>query len=102
MCGVGCNIPSFEIFTSPDRRETNGRMRFNQPVFRYGQMIKGIFLKFKNGVIVDYDATENKALLKEIISIPNANKLGEFSLTDSRFSHITKLMGETLFDENMG
>ena len=49
-----------------------------------------------------FSATENEALLKEVISIPNANKVGEFSLTDSRLSHITKLMGETLYDENVG
>jgi aminopeptidase len=58
-------------------------------------------LKFENGLIVDYDAKENKELLKEMINIPNANKVGEFSLTDGRFSHITKFMGETLYDENM-
>ncbi len=97
-----CNIPSFEIFTSPDRRETNWRIRFNQPLFRYGQMIKGISLKLENWIITQFDATENRELLKEIISIPNADKLGEFSLTDKRFSHITKLMGETLYDENRG
>jgi leucyl aminopeptidase (aminopeptidase T) len=38
-------------------------------------MIKGIYLKFENGVIVDFDASENKNLLKEIINIPNANKV---------------------------
>jgi aminopeptidase len=32
----------------------------------------------------------------------NANKVGEFSLTDSRFSRITHLMAETLYDENSG
>lgn len=64
-------------------------------------MINGIYLKFENGIIVDYDAKENKELLKEMIGIPNANKVGEFSLTDGRFSHITKFMGETLYDENM-
>jgi aminopeptidase len=52
-------------------------------------------------VIVDFDASENKNLLKEIINIPNANKVWEFSLTDWRFSHITKFMGETLYDENV-
>ncbi|MDP3790362.1 MAG: aminopeptidase, partial [Candidatus Omnitrophota bacterium] len=31
-----------------------------------------------------------------------ADKIGEFSLTDSRLSRITKFMGETLFDENVG
>ncbi len=95
------NIPSFEIFTSPDRRDINWRIRFDQPLYRYGQMIKNIYLKFENGIIVDFDASENKELLKEIISIPNANKVWEFSLTDGRFSHITKFMGETLYDENV-
>lgn len=95
------NIPSFEIFTSPDWRETNGRIRFNQPLYHFGQIIKDIYLKFEHGVIVDFDASENKEGLKEMISIPNANKVWEFSLTDERFSHITKFMGETLYDENM-
>jgi len=97
----GRNIPSFEIFTSPDRRETNGWIRFNQPLYYYGQIIKDIYLKFENGIIVDFDAAQNKQLLQEMIKIPNMNKVWEFSLTDGRFSHITKFMGETLYDENM-
>jgi aminopeptidase len=36
----GMNIPSFEIFTSPDKRGTNGRIKFNQPLYRYGSLIK--------------------------------------------------------------
>lgn len=95
------NIPSFEIFTSPDRRGTNWRIRFNQPLYHFGQIIRGIYLKFENGIIVDFDASENKEWLQEMINIPNANKVWEFSLTDGRFSHITKFMGETLYDENM-
>lgn len=95
------NIPSFEIFTSPDRRGTHGWIRFNQPLYHFGQLIKDIVLKFENGIIVEYDAGENKIWLQEMINIPNANKVGEFSLTDGRFSHITKYMGETLYDENM-
>ncbi len=95
------NIPSFEIFTSPDWRGTNWRIRFNQPLYRYGQLIKGIYLKFEHGVIVDFDASHNKEALESMIAIPNANKIWEFSLTDGRFSHITKCMGETLYDENV-
>ena len=37
-----------------------------------------------------------------MIASPNANKVGEFSLTDKRFSKITKFMAETLYDENVG
>jgi aminopeptidase len=95
------NIPSFEIFISPDRRGTNWRIKFNQPLYSYGQMIKNVSLKFKDWIVVDFDASENKELLAEIINIPNANKVWEFSLTDGRFSHITRFMGETLYDENM-
>ena len=43
-----------------------------------------------------------KKLLKEMIATKNADKLGEFSLTDARHSQITKPMADTLFDENMG
>ena len=36
-----------------------------------------------------------------MIKASNADKIGEFSLTDKRFSRITKFMGETLYDEKM-
>jgi aminopeptidase len=100
--GSGRNIPSFEIFTSPDWRGTNGWMRFNQPLYRYGNLVEGIELEFKNGLVTKAKATKNEALLKHMINTPNANKLGEFSMTDKRFSHIDKFMAETLFDENIG
>lgn len=37
-----------------------------------------------------------------MIATPNADKIGEYSLTDSRHSRITKFMAETLYDENVG
>ena len=37
-----------------------------------------------------------------MIATENADKVGEFSLTDRRFSRITKFMAQTLFDENVG
>ena len=100
--GSGCNIPSFEIFTSPDWRGTNGSVTFQQPLYRYGNVIKGIRLYFRDGKVVDAEADENKSLLLEMIKQKNADKIGEFSLTDKRFSKIDKFMAETLFDENFG
>jgi len=99
--GSGRNIPSFEIFTSPDYRQTTGWMRFNQPLYRYWQKVTGISLKFENWIVVDFDAKEWKELLAEIFEIPGTRSLGEFSLTDWRHSRITKFMWETLYDENM-
>ncbi|TAL49025.1 aminopeptidase [Patescibacteria group bacterium] len=100
--GNGNNIPSFEIFTSPDWRGTEGWIRFNQPLYRYGNLIEGIELEFQKGKVVRCRARKNESVLKAMIVTSNADKVGEYSLTDRRFSRITKFMAETLFDENMG
>lgn len=100
--GSGRNIPSFEIFTSPDWRGTNGWLRVNQPLYRYSNKITGIQLWFKGGRVVKSSAKTNEKLLKEMIATEGADKIGEYSLTDRRHSRITKFMAETLFDENMG
>ncbi|MDR0331300.1 MAG: aminopeptidase [Chitinispirillales bacterium] len=100
--GSGRNIPSFEIFTSPDWRGTEGKIYFDLPLYRYGNVIKDIRLQFKNGRVVKATAGQNERMLKELIKQKNADKIGEFSLTDTRFSKITKFMAETLFDENFG
>lgn len=102
LAGSGHNIPSFEFFITPDWRGTEGTIYFNEPLYRYGNKISDIKLVFKNGQVVESSASENEQLLKEMIATSNADKLGEFSLTDGRMSRITKFMGETLFDENRG
>lgn len=102
LSGGGKNIPSFEIFTSPDWRGTNGSISFNQPLYYSGKRISGVSLQFENGLVVASSATENEDALKEMIGQENADKVGEFSLTDRRHSRITKFMATTLFDENMG
>ncbi|TSC55338.1 MAG: Thermophilic metalloprotease (M29) superfamily [Parcubacteria group bacterium Greene0416_79] len=100
--GSGRNIPSFELFTSPDWRGTNGWIRFNQPLHRYGVLILGVELWFKDGRVVKSRARKNEKVLKEMIATEGADRMGEYSLTDRRFSRITKFMAETLYDENMG
>ncbi len=102
MAGGGHNIPSFEFFTSPDWHGTEGWIAFNQPLYRYGQILKGVRLEFKKGLITKASAKSGNALLQEMIKSKNANKVGEFSLTDKRMSKITHVMAETLFDENIG
>lgn len=100
--GRGRNIPSFEIFTSPDWRGIEGTIFFDLPLYRYGNIIKDISFEIKNGIIVKANAAKNEQLLHEMISQKNADKIGEFSLTDRRFSKISKFMANTLFDENYG
>lgn len=100
--GRGRNIPSFEIFTSPDWRGVEGRIFFDLPLYRYGQIIRDVRLTIENGRVVKATAAKNEKLLAEVIAQHNADKIGEFSLTDKRFSRISRFMAETLFDENFG
>ena len=100
--GRGRNIPSFELFTSPDWRGTEGWIRFNQPLYRYGNLVTGIRLEFSEGRVVQASAEENEHVLKEMIATDGADRIGEFSLTDKRFSRITRFMANTLYDENVG
>lgn len=99
---TGQNIPSFEVYISPDWRGTQGTFFATEPLYRYGTLMKGIRLVFEDGIITDATADEGEDALKEMIAVENADKVGEFSLTDKRFSRITKFMAENIFDENVG
>ncbi|MCR4329368.1 MAG: aminopeptidase [Candidatus Roizmanbacteria bacterium] len=100
--GGGRNIPSFEIFTSPDWRGTTGHIYFDYPLYRYGNIIRDIHLTFEKGRVIKARASKNESLLKALIAQKNADKIGEYSLTDIRFSRINHFMANTLFDENFG
>ncbi|MEK6848049.1 MAG: aminopeptidase, partial [Nanoarchaeota archaeon] len=84
--GRGCNIPSFEVFITPDCRYAEGHIEFDQPLYRYGNLITGIKLEFKEGKVVRFSAKSGESILKEMIAVAGADKIGEFSLTDKRLS----------------
>jgi aminopeptidase len=99
----GRNIPSFEIFTSPDWRGTHGVYFADQPSYRNGNYVKNVRLEFNHGILVDVSADQGQAFLKKQLALDDgAGKIGEFSLTDQRFSRIDQFMANTLFDENFG
>lgn len=99
----GHNIPSFEIFTSPDWRGTRGTFYADQPSFRSGHRVEGVRLEFARGRVVTATALAGQTFLRRQLAMdPGAARLGEFSLTDRRFSRISAFMANTLFDENYG
>ena len=98
---AGCNIPSFEVFTSPDCRDVNGWIKCNQPLYRYWSLVEWIRLEFKDWKVIKAHADKNDDILQEMIKIEWMDHLWEFSLTDARISKITRFMAETLFDENV-
>ena len=63
---------------------------------------RGVRLAFRDGRVVEASAEENERVLTEMIATEGADRVGEFSLTDRRFSRITRFMAHTLYDENVG
>ena len=99
----GHNIPSFEIFTSPDWRGTEGRYFANLPSFRSGNYVEGVRLMFQKGTVGTVEAETGEDFVKKQLAMDRgARRIGEFSLTDKRFSRIDRFMADTLFDENHG
>jgi aminopeptidase len=99
----GHNIPSFELFLSPDWRGTRGRYYANQPSYRSGNYVEGVRLEFKDGRVKRIQAEAGEAFVKKQLAMDRgASQLGEFSLTDKRFSKIDRFMANTLYDENYG
>ncbi len=103
IAGGGCNIPSFEIFTSPDWRGTKGIYFADLSSYRNGNYVKGVRLEFKQGRVVKADAEKGAEFVRKMLAMDRgAAQIGEFSLTDRRFSKITKFMADILYDENFG
>lgn len=99
----GHNIPSFELFTSPDWRGTRGTYYADFPSYKNGNYVEGVKLVFEKGRTVKISAKKGEAFVKKMLAMDTgACQLGEFSLTDKRFSKIDTFMADTLFDENVG
>lgn len=100
--GTGRNVPSFEVFTTPHWQSVHGTIAFNLPLYENGDIIRDLRLRFERGEVVEATASQGQAALDALVSEPGMKRVGEFSLTDKRLSHIDRWMANTLFDENHG
>lgn len=97
------NMPTEEVFTSPDRLRVNGRVYSSKVLLHNSNIIEDFWLEFRDGKIVDYDAKMGKEILKGIIETDEGSHfLGEVALVDytSPISLTNILFKNTLFDEN--
>lgn len=97
------NMPTEEVFTSPDRLRVNGRVYSSKVLLHNSNIIKDFWLEFRDGKIVDYDAKKGKEILKGIIETDEGSYyLGEVALVDytSPISLTNILFKNTLYDEN--
>jgi len=97
------NMPSYEVFTTPDCTKTNGIVYSSKCLIYNGKNIDNFNMTFENGKVIEFDAKEGKDILKEIINGDEMSSyLGEVALVnyDSPISNTNKVFKTTLFDEN--
>jgi aminopeptidase len=97
------NMPTEEIFTTPDPRRAEGTLRSTMPLSLAGQLIRGLELTFEDGRIVRVEAETGADIVRgHLANIENADRLGELALVtkESRVGQTGTLFYSTLFDEN--
>jgi aminopeptidase len=97
------NIPTEEVFTTPDCRLTSGRVKVTRPFFVNGSLIKDLRLIFCNGKIVEFSCSSGYETFKHYLeSDEGACFLGEVALvgTDSPIYQTSRVFEEILLDEN--
>jgi len=97
------NMPTEEVFTTPDRRRADGTVRSTMPLVLQGTIVRDLELRFANGQIVDVKASSGEEVLrKQIETDEGSRRLGEVALVDgdSRVGRTGLTFLNTLFDEN--
>lgn len=97
------NIPTEEIFTTPDPERVDGTVRSSKPLFTSSRLITGLTVRFERGRAVSIDADEGAETLQGLAQRDEgAARLGEVSLVDreSRIAAMGTIFYDTLIDEN--
>jgi len=97
------NMPTEEIFTSPNKDAVNGTVYSSLPLNYNGNIVDEFYMTFEKGRIVDYGAKQGYEVLKSIIETDEGSHfLGEVALVpyDSPIRNMGILFYNTLFDEN--
>ena len=97
------NLPTEEVFTSPDWRRTEGVVRSTYPLVTAGTRVSGLEVRFEQGKIVEVGADSGAEIIRtQLATDEQAPYLGEVALVDG--SSPVKQSGlvfcDTLFDEN--
>jgi aminopeptidase len=97
------NIPSEEVYTTPDPERVDGTVGSTRPLFTAGDLIRGLRVRFEGGRAVEIDADEGAETLRTLTARDGgARRLGEVALVDreSRIGMLETIFYDTLLDEN--
>ena len=97
------NLPTEEVFSAPQRDGVHGTVRGTMPVLLQGTIVDGVSLRFEDGRIVEYDATQGREALGHLIETDEGSRyLGEVALvTSDSPTFATFPLYNTLYDENV-
>ncbi len=98
------NIPTEEVFTSPDWRRADGVIRTTAPLVLSSTIVTGLWLRLEAGRIVEVGADEHADLVRaQVERDERGHYLGEVALVDgsSRVRRAGVVFHDTLFDENV-
>ena len=97
------NLPTEEVFTTPDPERVDGHVSATMPLQLYGAYMNGIRIEFEGGRAVKVDADEGADALRATVAKDDgASRLGEIALVDKegRIGPLGTLFHDTLLDEN--
>ena len=97
------NLPTEEIFTTPDRMRANGYITTTRPVTVLNSRTEEVRLVFKDGMVVDYSAKVGKKIMDAFFAIDEGTKrIGECALVDesSPIAQSGLIFDSILLDEN--
>lgn len=97
------NIPTEEVFTSPDRLRTEGFVKVRKPLQVLETRVEGAWFRFKGGKVIEHGAEIGKEILEKFLAMDEgATMLGEIALVDgsSKIAESGYLFNSILFDEN--
>jgi aminopeptidase len=97
------NLPTEEVFTTPDPDRTKGIVRATKPLTTQGRIIDGLTVRFEGGRAVQIDADSGAATLRALVEQDEGGaRLGELALVDreGRIGPLNTVFYDTLLDEN--
>jgi aminopeptidase len=97
------NIPTEEVYTTPDPERTQGVVTATKPLDVAGSLVTGLRVRFEGGRAIEIDADANaEALRRRCATDEGAARLGEVALVDreSRIGQLGRTFYTTLLDEN--
>lgn len=97
------NIPTEEVFVTPDPERTHGEVRSTKPLFTSSVLIHGLRVRFEDGRAVEIDADYGADTLRTLSATDAGGaRLGEVALVDneSRVGSLGTVFYDTLLDEN--